>query len=140
RTGPFDFYARLLGPGGGRRQFLSRLGPEANDAIDEFLNFALDYEKRETPSLQGFVSWLRAASAEVKRDMEQGRDEVRVMTVHGAKGLEATTVILADTTTRPTGHHPPKLIPVPLHETEAIVWVGKRTNDPSVVAAARESV
>lgn len=140
RFSPFNFYARLLGPGGGRRKFLSRLGPEANDALDEFLNLALDYESRETPSLQGFVSWLRAAEAEVKRDMEQGRDEVRVMTVHGAKGLEASTVILADTTTRPTGHHPPKLIPLVLDGTEALVWAGNKASDPAIVAAARQVV
>ena len=58
---------------------------------------------RETPSLQGFVAWLRAAPTEVKRDMEIARDEVRVMTVHGAKGLEAPIVVLADTTTPPKG-------------------------------------
>ena len=89
RETPFAFYALLLGAGGARHRFLSRLGPEANDALDEFLNLALDYERRETPSLQGFVAWLRDARAEVKRDMEIARDEVRVMTVHGAKGLEA---------------------------------------------------
>ena len=89
----------MLGAGSGRAHILARLGPEANDALDEFLNLALDYEQRETPSLQGFVAWLRAAQSEVRRDMEMARDEVRVMTVHGAKGLEANTVILADTTT-----------------------------------------
>ena len=107
RDSPFTFYARLLGAGGARKRILARLGPEANDALDEFLNLALAYERRETPSLQGFVAWLRAANAEVKRDMEITRDEVRVMTVHGAKGLEAHTVILADTTTRPEGYQPP---------------------------------
>ena len=127
RESPFTFYARLLGPGGGRRRFLSRLGFEANDALDEFLNLALDYEKRETPSLQGFVAWLRAARAEVKRDMELARDEVRVMTVHGAKGLEAHTVILADTTTPPAGHHPPRLIALPLAGGDGLVWAGART-------------
>ena len=74
--------------------------------LDEFLNLALAYESRETPSLQGFVAWLRTASAEIKRDMEIARDEVRVMTVHGAKGLEAPIVILADTTTEPAGPDP----------------------------------
>ena len=88
---------------GAAPEFLARLGPEANDALDEFLNLALDYEARETPSLQGFLNWLRAAQSEVRRDMEISRDEVRVMTVHGAKGLEANTVILADTTTRRAG-------------------------------------
>jgi ATP-dependent helicase/nuclease subunit A len=140
RLSPFTFYARLLGPAGGRKQFLSRLGPEANDALDEFLNLALDYESRETPSLQGFVAWLRAAQAEVKRDMEQGRDEVRVMTVHGAKGLEAPVVILADTTTRPAGYHPPRLIPLDINGTEAVVWAGSKASDPAIIAAARDAV
>ena len=109
---PFAFYANLLGADRARKRFLSRLGPEANDVIDEFLNLALAYESRETPSLQGFVAWLRTASAEIKRDMEIARDEVRVMTVHGAKGLEAPIVILADTTTEPQGpiQHQPRLL------------------------------
>ena len=64
RQTPFAFYAALLGPDGARKRFLARLGPEANDALDEFLNLALDYERRETPSLQGFVAWLRTAQAE----------------------------------------------------------------------------
>src|ERR687895_161275 len=98
-----------------RKAFLSRLGFEANDALDEFLTLALDYEARETPSLQGFVAWLRTASAAVKRDMEMARDEVRVMTAHGAKGLEAPIVILADTTTLPAGppHLQPRLLDLP---------------------------
>jgi ATP-dependent helicase/nuclease subunit A len=137
RLNPFAFYAHVLGAAGGRRKFLARLGPEASDALDEFLNLTLDYESRETASLQGFVSWLRAAEADVKRDMEQGRDEVRVMTVHGAKGLEAPVVILADTTTRPSGHHAPKLIPVALNDADMLVWAGSKTNDPDPVAQAR---
>ncbi len=139
RESPFTFYARLLGPGGGRKRFLARLGSEANDAIDEFLNLALDYEKRETPSLQGFVAWLRAARAEVKRDMELARDEARVMTVHGAKGLEAHTVILADTTTPPEGHHPPRLIALPLAGGGGLVWAGAKDTDPAIVADARKT-
>ena len=140
RLSPFAFYARLLGPGAGRRKFLSRIGPDANDALDEFLNLALEYERREAATLQGFVSWLRAAEAEIKRDMEQDRDEVRVMTVHGAKGLEAQIVVLADTTTRPTGYHPPRLIPLPVNAAEAIVWAGNKTSDPAAVAQARRDM
>jgi ATP-dependent helicase/nuclease subunit A len=136
---PFTFYSRLLGPRGGRKRLLARLGPEANDALDEFLNFALDYEKRETPSLQGFIAWLREAKTEVKRDMEMGRDEVRVMTVHGAKGLEAHTVILADTTTPPAGHHSPRLIQLPLPGGDGIVWAGKKGSEADVVEQARQS-
>src|SRR6185312_13800717 len=91
---PFAFYAWLLGGDGGRRRILRRLGHEANDALDEFLELALNYERKAPASLQGFMAWLRAADTEVKRDMEISRDEVRVMTVHGAKGLEAPVVFL----------------------------------------------
>ncbi len=87
---PFAFYAWLLGGDGGRARILRRLGHEANDALDEFLELALNYERKAPASLQGFMAWLRAADTEVKRDMEISRDEVRVMTVHGAKGLEAS--------------------------------------------------
>ena len=77
---------------------LARLRKEANDPIDEFLALALAFEQTHTPSLQGFLRWLEEGDAEIKRDLEQGqRDEVRIMTVHGAKGLQAPVVILADT-------------------------------------------
>jgi ATP-dependent helicase/nuclease subunit A len=134
RQSPFAFYAAVLGAGGGRKSFHARLGAEANDALDEFLNLALDYERREVPSLQGFVAWLRAARAEVKRDMEIARDEVRVMTVHGAKGLEAPVVILADTMTQPSGPRPPRLLAL---ADGAVVWAGRKDDDVAAVAAAR---
>ena len=136
RETPFDFYAQVLGAGGARRRFLARLGPEANDALDEFLNLALEYERRETPSLQGFLAWLRQARAEVKRDMEIARDEVRVMTVHGAKGLEAPLVVLADTMTSPTGPRQPRLVTL---SGGAVVWAGKKADDSSAMASARQA-
>jgi ATP-dependent helicase/nuclease subunit A len=134
RETPFDFYAQILGARGARRRFLARLGPEANDALDEFLNLALEYERRETPSLQGFLAWLRQARAEVKRDMEIARDEVRVMTVHGAKGLEAPLVILADTMTPPAGPRQPRLLAL---SGGAVVWAGRKADDSSAMVGAR---
>src|SRR5438552_7043893 len=110
---PFAFYAWLLGGDNGRARILRRLGHEANDALDEFLELALNYEKKAPASLQGFMAWLRAADTEVKRDMEISRDEVRVMTVHGAKGLEASVVFLVDTTSSPTDTQRLKLIHLP---------------------------
>jgi ATP-dependent helicase/nuclease subunit A len=141
---PFAFYAWLLGAEKGRRNILARLGHEANDALDEFLSMALDYERIEAPSLQGFIAWLRASKAEVKRDMEMDRDEVRVMTVHGAKGLEAPIVILADTTTPPQGWHPPRLLRMAAEEpvpgaAERLIWAGAKDNDVGPMAAARET-
>jgi ATP-dependent helicase/nuclease subunit A len=134
RLSPFAFFADVLGPRRGRKKFLARLGPEANDALDEFLNLTLDYEARETASLQGFLAWLRAAQSEVRRDMEMARDEVRVMTVHGAKGLEANTVILADTTTDPKGAHPPKLLTL---SNGAIIWAKRKQDDTSTMEDSR---
>ncbi|MFZ1170395.1 MAG: UvrD-helicase domain-containing protein, partial [Bradyrhizobium sp.] len=67
---PFAFYAWLLGGDGGRQRILRRLGHEANDALDEFLELALNYERKAPASLQGFMAWLRSADTEVKRDME----------------------------------------------------------------------
>ncbi|HEY1545430.1 MAG TPA: double-strand break repair helicase AddA [Xanthobacteraceae bacterium] len=141
---PFGFYAWLLGAAGARAKFLRRLGPEAADALDEFLELALDYERREAPSLQGFTAWLRAAQTEIKRDMEISRDEVRVMTVHGAKGLEAPLVILADTTSPPAGPRPPRLLALPAQRAapgtpDRIVWAGRKAMDVGAVADARQS-
>jgi ATP-dependent helicase/nuclease subunit A len=100
---PYELYAELLGARGGRRAMLRRLGPDAADPIDEFLAAALGYERIHGPSLQGFLAWIAAGDAEIKRDLDQrGRDEVRIMTVHGAKGLQAPIVILPDTRQVPT--------------------------------------
>src|SRR5258708_4445201 len=110
---PVALHAVLLGGDSGRARILRRLGHEANDALDEFLELALGYERKAPASLQGFMAWLRAADTEVKRDMEISRDEVRVMTVHGAKGLEAPVVFLVDTTTSPADTQRLKLIHLP---------------------------
>jgi ATP-dependent helicase/nuclease subunit A len=129
RLPPFEFYASVLDGDGGRAAMLARLGTEAADAIDEFLNLALAHDDGAPPSLQGFLAWLREGERQIKRDMEQGRNEVRVMTVHGAKGLEAPIVFLPDTCStrsarqpngllilddaeRPAGTPPPFLWPV----------------------------
>jgi ATP-dependent helicase/nuclease subunit A len=135
---PFSFYAWLLGGDGGRNRILRRLGHEANDALDEFLELALNYERKAPASLQGFVAWLRAADTEVKRDMEISRDEVRVMTVHGAKGLEAAVVFLVDTTSSPSDTQRLRLIHLPGgNGSEVVVWAGRKADDPAPVALAR---
>ncbi|ERF84531.1 double-strand break repair helicase AddA [Bradyrhizobium viridifuturi] len=142
---PFAFYAWLLGGDGGRARMLRRLGHEANDALDEFLELALGYERKAPASLQGFVAWLRAADTEVKRDMEISRDEVRVMTVHGAKGLEASVVFLVDTTTSPSDTQRLRLIHLPQGNAApnapgVVVWAGKKAEDPPAVADARKAM
>jgi len=142
---PFTFFAWLLGGDNGRARMLKRLGTEANDALDEFLELALNFERKAPASLQGFMAWLRAADTDVKRDMEMGRDEVRVMTVHGAKGLEASVVFLVDTTTSPMDSQRLNLIHLPQGNAApdapgVTVWAGRKADDPAVVANARTAM
>ena len=94
---PFRFFATVLGPDGGRKAFRARLGGEADDVLDTFLSQTLSYETTEAPSLQGFTRFIRANESDIKREAEEGASGVRVMTVHGAKGLEADVVFLVDT-------------------------------------------
>jgi ATP-dependent helicase/nuclease subunit A len=95
---PFEFYADALGRGRGREKLLARLGPDADDPLTVFLDLALAFERAHPPSLEGFLHWLERGAVEVKRDLEHGpADAVRVMTVHGAKGLQAPVVFLPDT-------------------------------------------
>jgi ATP-dependent helicase/nuclease subunit A len=91
----------LVGPWQGRRKLVARLGREVNDPIDELLNAALAYSASHTPSLQGFLRWFDAGEGELKREAGASHGLVRVMTVHGSKGLEAPIVILADATGNP---------------------------------------
>ncbi|QQV79028.1 double-strand break repair helicase AddA [Sphingomonas aliaeris] len=100
---PYRFLEELLsGSLDGRRKLLRRLGQEARDPIEELLNAALDFETQTTPSLQRFLDWFDRGDVEIVRDPSAPLDAVRVMTVHGAKGLQAPLVILADATADPT--------------------------------------
>lgn len=135
---PYEFYAHILSGENGRQKLVTRLGPDAIDPVDEFLGLALEFERRHAPSLQGFLHWLARGGAEIKRDMEQGRNEVRIMTVHGAKGLEAPIVFMPDTCAVPGGQSAPAL----LDDAEAgglIFWPVSSTLDDAVTGAAREA-
>ncbi len=99
---PYRLYAELLYARGGQKRFARRMGSEMEEVLEVFMGLALDYERSHTPSLQGFLSWLERGNSEIKRDMEQEVQAVRIMTVHGAKGLEAPIVFLPDTTQLPS--------------------------------------
>ena len=140
---PFEFFSEMLGADGQRlrKAMLTRLGPEAAEAIDEFLDAALVYDRDAAPSLQGFVNQLRAGDVEIKRDMEQERDEVRIMTVHGAKGLQAPIVFLPDTCMRPRLQGV-RLYPIvragePAGEVGHLIWPPKGHSDLSGIEASK---
>jgi ATP-dependent helicase/nuclease subunit A len=140
---PFEFFSAVLDRDGGRARMLARLGSEAADALDEFLSQALAYEAAAPPSLQGFLSAMVQSRPEVKRDMEQGRDEVRVMTVHGAKGLEAPIVFLPDTCSTRSGRWPGSLLavagPEPAAALPSFLWPVRGTGAVVAVEAARQA-
>ncbi len=92
--GPYDFFSQILLQC--RKAMVARLGPEALDASDALLDQALSYEKEYGRSITGFISWFTGSETSLKREMEKGTDQVRLMTVHGAKGLEAKIVFLPD--------------------------------------------
>ena len=130
---PFEFFARVLETGG-RKRLLARLGMEAADPLDEFLSLALAYEDVTHPSLQGFLAWLEAG-AELKRENRAG-GEVRVMTVHGAKGLEAPIVILPDTTGDPNGKR--KIGENPLLHPQGPLFPATKAEDVDATASVRQ--
>jgi ATP-dependent helicase/nuclease subunit A len=145
-TPPYEFWASLLERDGVRARLIGRLGPDAADPIDEFLNVALTYDDGAPASLTGFLTALIKEDREIKRDTEHARDEVRVMTVHGAKGLEAPIVFLPDTcatgANANSGGRP--LVLEALRRTEQapapFVWPVKGTSTLQPVQDAREAL
>lgn len=95
---PFEFFSYILSVLHGRKRFVARLGQEANEALDEFLNLCMTFEQNNTSSLQGFLTWMSEKSIEIKRDLDSATvNAVRIMTVHGSKGLQGNIVFLPDT-------------------------------------------
>ncbi len=135
-TPPFEFFSRLLGPEGGRRKLFARLGPEVAEPVEGFLAQALDFERDHEPSLEAFLHWLKLGNTEIKREMERGRDQVRVLTVHGAKGLEAGIVFLPDT----CGLPPPRLDKrVHWGDGDFVLWRPAKDDEDALAAALHDA-
>ncbi len=92
----YDFFTTRLAAENGRRALLARQGPQIEEPIDEFLSLCLVYETIYAPSLQSYLHWFEHSAGTISRTTDSPRNEVRIMTVHSAKGLEAPVVFLAD--------------------------------------------
>ena len=132
---PYDIIERTLTRHQGRRKLLARLGTEAEDGINALLAQALAYEQTEIPSLTGFLVWMETEDIEIKRQMDSASDRIRVMTVHGAKGLEAPIVILPETA-KTNARNMDALVPM----GGTLVWKSAQTENPPCVAEALEHV
>ncbi len=135
---PFELIDRILLRHGGRERLIGRLGPESVDAIDALLAEALTYERTEAPSLTGFLAWFARDDVTVKRQAEGAGRRLRVMTVHGAKGLEAPVVILPDTMRT----DPPDRDRILHLDGGPTIWKPNKAGRPPVldpVAAARDA-
>ncbi len=131
---PYDLIARLLVRHGGRQALLARLGPEAEDGIDALLAQALSYESDNTPSLTGFLTWMDTDDLTVKRQIDAQGDQIRVMTVHGAKGLEAPIVILPDTAERPN------LVKSQVLPGDVPLWKTVKAEMPAAMTAIHDAI
>ena len=133
---PYELLERVLTRFHGRKNLLARLGVEAEDGIDALLSQAMGFERMEVPSLTGFISWLQAEEVEIKRQMDGAGDRIRVMTVHGAKGLEAPIVILPDTANWDMKIQA-QIYPA---ENGGVMWQISKDNCPDQITAAREKL
>ena len=132
---PFELLEQILTVQGGRKALMARLGPEAEDGINELLNQALSYEQFDVPSLTGFLTRANADDVEIKRQSDTSGGLIRVMTVHGAKGLEAPIVILPDTMRDERASRDTFLE----DEFGMPIWNVSQDKTPDSVAAAKEA-
>lgn len=133
---PFRLLDTVLGSLGGMKRLIARLGDEARDPVDVLVSEALAYEAQGAPSLQGFLAWIESSTIDVKRDPDgTARNEVRVMTVHGAKGLQAPIVILADALTTLNERRP--LLPMALDDFGDVpFWLARKAAAVGPLGAA----
>ncbi|WP_372604599.1 double-strand break repair helicase AddA, partial [Actibacterium sp.] len=133
---PYDLIERILTRHNGRQNLIARLGAEAEDGIDALLSQALAYERIEVPSLTGFLIWLQTDEVEIKRQMDSAGNRIRVMTVHGAKGLEAPIVILPDTAKR----QPRNSDNLVIGPDGLVIWKPTADNSPDIVTDALAAI
>ena len=141
QTPPFEFFSSILALNKGRSSIIARFGNEANDPIDEFLNQALIFERTHSNSLEGFVAWISSSRTEIKRDMDTSHAQVRIMTVHGSKGLESNVVILPDTCAEPDGRQNDRVLWLSTNEANKSFipfWCATREHETAFITELRQ--
>ena len=133
---PYDLLERILIRHQGRQRLIGRLGEEAEDGIDALLSQALAYEQTDIPSLTGFLHWMETDDIEIKRTVDSAGARIRIMTIHGAKGLEAPIVILPDTHKKPSNSNKETFV----HAGGSAHWRGSDKTRAAFQRAALDAV
>jgi len=131
---PYDLLERILIRHAGRARLVARLGTECEEAVDALLAEALAYEHGNIPSLTGFLEWMRDDTLEIKRQVDGAGRQLRVMTVHGAKGLEAPLVILPDCAPPGKAPRPPVIL---TDDAGRAIWTPAAGDTPDSLADLR---
>ncbi len=137
----FEFFAWALGPFGMRKAFLARLGMEAEDVLDAFLDETISFAREGGIGLERFIATLSQSKPEIKREVELERDEVRILTVHASKGLEARVVFLVDPFNPPwTESHRPPILPVVTKAPQSYLWLPTSAMHVEATKASTERI
>lgn len=131
---PYSFFAYLLNTYNAREKFIAALGSQVIDPLDEFMTICLSYERTQSGTLHHFLKWFITGGSEIKRDMNAS-DGVRIVTVHGSKGLEAPVVFLIDTVRTPKSD---KIIPITSFEKPIWIWTPNKQNTEIIANIAQK--
>ncbi|MBO6796037.1 double-strand break repair helicase AddA [Maricaulis sp.] len=139
-VGLYELYASFLNARSATGEtrwvrMFARLSEEARDAVEEFLNRALEFDQGEGGSLAKFIARIAADETAIKREQDSGHDQVQIMTVHASKGLERPIIILPDTTRSPLSARGSRVFAGSGGE---LFWSRKKDQDPDLVKGLRE--
>ncbi len=138
---PYSFFSNVLNTNKTRQQFISALGEQVIDPLEEFMTICLSYERTQPGTIKHFLRWFITGSSEIKRDMDASRG-VRVVTVHSSKGLESKAVFLIDTVRMPKNENIlplEKILPFASDDRPVWLWL-PRSNNSAICAHASKSV
>lgn len=128
--GPYSFFTYILNNHNVRENIIAALGVQVIDPLEEFITMCLAYERTRPGTLREFIKWFITGNSEIKRSLDSG-DGVRIVTVHGSKGLQARAVFLIDTVSVPKSENIYKILDAG-HAGEfwpIWVWTAHRPNE-----------
>ncbi len=128
---PYSFFEYVLHKNNNREKIISAMGKHVIDPIEEFMSMCLAYERTQPGTLRHFIKWFITGDSEVKRDMDESAG-VRIMTVHGSKGLASPVVFLIDTVYFPQSESTLNVNYLDKNSDDYDLWLWK-TDDSDII-------